>query len=175
MEPLSVATSIMTVAGALYAVSRKFRDYAKTIAYAAKEVKAIAKEISVFSILLRSFRDTYDVLTSQVPQAADLLGVCKKLVAQAKENVREFDTFLEGLNPLIDSRDAGLISKTIARLRWAFQRTDLLLLRSKLESSKSTLNLCMCMIQTKISAEMYVTAKRGEGDQTEVERLRNQL
>lgn len=174
MDPLSVAASILAVAGALYSVSRKLWSCANTIAYAAKEVKAIAKEISVFSILLRSLQNTYDILASQVSQAADLRKICKRLVAQAKENVGEFDTFLEGLKPLQDSSGAGLISKTYARVKWAFQKSDLLLLRSKLESSKSTLNLCMVAIQMRVSVEMYAAARKDGRDEMEVRRLKHQ-
>lgn len=175
MDPLSVAASIIAVAGALYSVSRKLRSCANTIAYAAKEVKAIAKEISLFSILLRSLQNTYVSLASQVSQAADLREICEGLVVQARENVGEFDIFLKGLKPLQDSSDADLISKTYARVKWAFQKTDLLLLRSKLESSKSTLNLCMVTIQARLSVEMLEAAQRDMGDEMKVRRLTRQV
>ena len=166
-----MAASIIAVAGALYSVSRKLRSCANTIAYAAKEVKAIAKEIGVFSILLRSLQNTYSILAYQISQAADLREICKRLVAQAEENVGEFDTFLKGLKPLQDSSGAGLIAKTYARVKWAFQKTDLLLLRSKLESSKSTLNLCVVVIQMRVLAEMYAAAQKDRGDEMEARRL----
>ena len=175
MEPLSVAASIISVAGALYAVSRKLRSYAKTISYAEKEVKAIAKEINLFSILLHSLQYTYDTLTSRVSQSADLLELCERLVAQAKENVGEFKGFLKALNPLHKSRGEGLISRAVARLKWSRQKNDLVLLRAKLESSKSTLNLCMVAIQTRIMTEVYVAAlERGE-DETKTRRLKRQV
>ena len=136
MEPLSVAASIISVAGALYAVSRKLRSYAKTISYAEKEVKAIAKEINLFSILLHSLQYTYDTLRSRVSQSTDLLGLCEQIVALAKENVGELNGFLEALNPLRSSRNEGLISRAVARLKWAYQKSDLVLLRAKIESSK---------------------------------------
>ena len=158
MDPLSVAASIISVAGALYAVSRKLRSYAKTILYAAKEVKAIAKEINLFSILLRSLQYTYDILRSKVEHPADLLELCERLVAQADENVGEFNNFLRALDPLYDSVDRGFISRTLARLKWTYQKSDLFWLRANLESSKSTLNLCMIAIQTRILTETYVAA-----------------
>ena len=175
MDPLSVAASIISVAGALYAVSRKLRSYAKTISYAEKEVKAIAKEVNLFSILLHSLQYTYDTLTSRVSQSADLLKLCEQIVALAKENVEEFKVFLKALNPLRSSRGEGLISRAVARLKWAYQRSDLVLLRARLESSKSTLNLCMVSIQTMIMSEVYVAAlERGE-DETETRRLKHQV
>ena len=175
MDPLSVAASIIAVAGALYSVSRKLRSCANTIAYAAKEVKAIAKEINIFSILLRSLQNTYDGLASKISQAADLREICERLVMQARENVGEFNNFLKGLKPLQNSSGAGLISKTYARVKWAFQKTDLLLLRSKLESSKSTLNLCMVAIQTRISVAKLEAAQTSEGDEMEVREWTHQV
>ena len=175
MDRLSVAASIISVAGALYAVSRKLRSYAKTMSYAAKEVKAVAKEINLFSILLRSLQYTYDTLTSRVSQAADLLKLCERLVAQAKENVGEFKSFLKALDPLHSSRGGGLISRTVARLKWAYQKSDVVLLRSKLESSKSTLSLCMVAIETRIMTEMYVAALNRGGDEREIRRLKRQV
>ena len=176
MDPLSVAASIIAVAGALYSVSRKLRSCANTIAYAAKEVKAIAKEISVFSILLRSLQTTYNILASQVSEAADLRKMCKRVVAQAEENVGEFDTFLKGLKPLQDSNVAGSISKIYTRVKWAFQKKpDLVLLRAKLESSKSTLNLCMVAIQMRVLVEMYAAAQKDGTDEMKARRLIRQV
>ena len=176
MDPLSVAASIIAVAGALYSVSRKLRSCAKTIACAAKEVKAIAMEISAFSILLRSLQTTYNILASQVPEAANLRKICKRLVAQAEENKGEFDDFLKGLKPLQDSSSAGLISKTYARVKWAWEKNDLLLLlRSKLESSKSTLNLCMVAIEMRVLVEIYAAAQKDGGDKMEASRLIRQV
>ena len=175
MDPLSVAASIISVAGALYAVSRKLWSFAKTIYYAAKEVKAIAKEINIFSILLHSLQYTYDILKSRFSHAVDLLELCKRLVVQAKDTAREFKGFLKGLDPLHISKDEGLLSRTIARLKWAYQKSDIVLLRSKLESSKSTLNLCMVTIQTRMVIEMYVTASKHDEDGTETRRLKRQV
>lgn len=175
MDPLSVAASIISVAGALYAVSRKLQSFAKTIYYAAKEVKAIAKEINMFSILLHSLQYTYNILRSRFSHALDLLELCKRLVTQAKDNVREFKSFLKGLDPLHISKDEGWLSRTIARLKWAYRKSDLVLLRSKLESSKSTLNLCMVIIQARVMLEMYVTASKRDEDGTETRRLKRQV
>ena len=175
MDPLSVAASIISVAGALYAVSQKLRFLANTIYYAAKEVRAVAKEINLFSILLHSLQYTYDTLRSRVLHAADLLELCERLVAQARENVGEFKIFLKALRPLYSSKDEGLISRTIARLKWVYQKSDLVLLRSKLESSKSTLNLCMVAIQARTMIEKYVEVSEHEGKGTETKSIRRQV
>ena len=175
MDPLSVGASIISVAGALYSVSRKLRSFAKTIYYAAKEVKSLAKEIDLFSVLLRSLQYTYDTLKSQVSQATDLLRLCKRLVAQANENVEEFRDFIKALKSLRDSKDGGLISRTIARLKWAYRKSDLVLLRAKLESSKATLNLCMNAIQTRIAAEIYAAAQDHGRDEQETKWLKRQV
>ena len=170
-----MAASIVAVADALYSVSRKLRSCAKTIAHAGKEVKAIAKEMSAFSILMRSLRDTLQLLTPLFIQAHSLVTTCENLVRQAEENVEELDRFLEDLEPLRNSKGGSLIAKMIARLRWAFQKTDFLLLRAKLESSKLTLGLCMTAIQTRVAVEQLAAAQRGEKDETEVKKLKRQV
>lgn len=134
MDPLSVAASIIAVAGALYTVSHKLRCCARVLAHAGREVNAVAREMSMFSTLLRSLWATIQRLIPLASEVLDVLKICKDLVRQADENVREFEKFLEDLGPLRDPGNANLIAKAVARLRWLFQRTDLLLLRSKLES-----------------------------------------
>ena len=175
MDPLSVAASIISVAGALYAISRKLRSYAKTISYAAKEVKAIAREINLFSFLLRSLEHTYDTLRSRPSPPADLLELCEGVVALAKGNLGEFKSFLKALDPLYDSIDRGLISKTLARLKWAYRKSDLVSLRANLEYSKSTLTLYMIAIHNSILTEIYVAVLDRGGEETETRRLRRQV
>lgn len=175
MDPLSVSASIIAVATALYSVSRKLRSCAKSIAQAAKEVKAIAQDISAFSILLRSLRNTLDILNPLVSQAAEFWQTCYSLVTQAEDNVREFDNFLEDLEPLRGSRGRNLVTTTVARLRWAFQKSDLLLLRSKLEASKSTLNLFLTAIQTTIAAEQLAAARGNNRNEPEIKGLKTQV
>ena len=175
MDPLSVAASIISVAGALYAVSRKLRSYAKTIYYAAKEVKAIAREVNLFSFLLRSLEHTYDTLRSRASPPADLLELCERVVALAKENLGEFNSFLKDLDPLYDSIGRGLTSKTVARLKWAFRKSDLVWYRANLEYAKATLTLYMIAIHKSILTEIYVAVLDRGGDETETRKLRRQV
>lgn len=88
-----------------------------------------------------------------LPQGFNVVTICHDLVSQAQENVGEFDRFLNGLGPLSHSRDASnVVARTIARLKWAFQRTELMLLRSKLDSSKWTIHLYLTMIHLMVVA-----------------------
>ena len=175
MDPLSVAASIAAVAGALYSVSRKLRSCAKAISQATKEVKAIAKEISAFSILLRSLQNTIAKIESLVTQTAVFWQTCDSLIRQAYENVRDFDKFLKDLETLRDSRGRTLITKTVVRLKWAFRKSDLVLLRSKLETSRSTLGLYMIAIQLSLAAEQLAAPPRDERDEAEIQRLKRQV
>ena len=160
MHPLSVGASIIAVAGALSAVSQKLIAFAKTLAHAAREVTYIAKEMNFFSTLLRALRNILEQVTPLVSQALDPFKTCMDVVEQAEENVGDFDKFLANLEPLRNSKDANLIARTVARLRWAFQKSDLLFLRSKLDSSKSTLNLYITTIHTRIAIEQLRAARQ---------------
>lgn len=176
MEPLSVAASIISVAGAIYAVSQKLRRFAKTLAHAATEVKYIAKEMSTFSTLLRALRNIFQTVTPVVLGALNLSKICDDLVQQAKENVGEFNQFLADLEPLRDSIDANIIAKTMARLRWNSRKTDLVLLRSKLDSSKLTLNLCVTIIHTRVATEeLGASQRRARKDKAEIDDLHGQM
>ena len=148
---------------------------AKTIVAAAKEVNAIAKEISIFSVILRSLPDIHNALTSLVPQAADLRNLCKDIQEQANANVVEFENFLKDLKPLRGSRDAGPISRTTARLIWLFQKNDLVPLRSNLETSKSTLNLYINMIQARIAFANLEAARSSMRPKSEIRSLKRQV
>ena len=101
--------------------------------------------------------------------------MCDDLVEQAEENVQDFDRFLADLEPLRDSIDANFLARTMARLRWNFRKTDLLL-RSKLDSSKSTMILCMTTIHTRHTIEQLEIARRkAERDETEIRDLQSQV
>ena len=148
-----MTASIIAVAGALFTVSQKFIDFAKTLAHAASEIKYIGREIDTFSALLRTLRDIFKHAKPVVYQTLDLFNTCKNLVEQAEENVREFDGFLAGLEPLRDLINVNSITRLIARLRWVSRKNELLMLRSKLDSSKLTLILCMTAIHTRVVVE----------------------
>ncbi len=167
MDPLSVvsvAASIIAVAGALYTVGQKLRSCAATLAHAGREIIALAKEMDVFSTLLRSLQCTIEFFIPRLPGEFDDKKMCNDLVSQAQENVDEFDRFLEDLKPLRHTKDANVFAKTLARLRWAFQKSDLLLLRSKLESSKSTINMYLTSIHLRFIKEEIEATERGERD-----------
>lgn len=108
-------------------------------------------------------------------EVLDVLNIYKDLVHQADENVREFEKFLEDLGPLRDPGNTNLITKAVARLRWLFRRTDLLLLRSKLESSKSTITLYITMIHLRVEIEQLAAAKRQKKDKAQISELRHQV
>lgn len=161
---------------ALSAVSQRFLDFARNVAHAAREVKYIAQEMNNFSTILRTLRDTLQHATDMVLQALSLCQTCQNLADQAEENVKDFDKFLADLEPLRHSMDANLIAKMVARLRWNFRKTDLLLLRSKLDSSKSSLNLCMTTIHMRfVIEELKAVRQRAEINETEIQDLQNQM
>ena len=176
MDPLSVGASIIAVAGALYNVSQKLRSCARTLVHAGKEVKALAKEINIFSTLMRSLRSILERLSSLTPREPKLVNLSEDLVKQAEENVGEFNELLKTLKPLCVPRDGSVIVKTLARLRWAFQKSDLLLLRSKLDSSKVTLTLYLTMIQASFAVEeLAEEKKKRRRDKTKIEDLQCQV
>ena len=171
-----MAASIIAVAGAIYHVSQKLRKFAKTLAHAAREVKYIAREMDIFSSLLRAVRNIFQSIKPEVVKALKLSKVCRNLVKQANENVQEFDKFLSDLEPLRHSIDANLIAKTMARLRWNARKNDILTLRSKLDASKLTLILCMSIIHTRGAVEDLEDAKRKpKKDGAEIENLHEQM
>ena len=172
-----MAASIIAVAGALYKVSQKLRECAKTLAHAAREIGAVAKEMDACSTLFRSLQCTIEQVTPLLPEGFDVAKICEDLVSQALESVGEFRRFLKGLEPLSHSKDVrNVFAKTIARLKWAFQKTDLLMLRAKLDSSKTTINLSLTMIYVTVLAERLAAAEeRGQREGREIERLRYQV
>ena len=160
MDPLSVAASIITVAGALYAVTKTLIKFAKSLAHAAKEVNYIAKEMTGFSTILRALRNILQQVPPEILQGLNLTQTCHDLVRQAKDNVREFNKFLTGLEPLLDSANATLVSRTKARLKWSNQKTVLAMLRAKLDSSKLTLILCVTMIHLRVALGELAAPKK---------------
>lgn len=171
-----MAASIIAVAGALYTVTQTLTNFAKSLAHAAKEIIYIAKEMSAFSTILRALRNIFQHVPPEILQALNLTKTCHDLVRQAKENVSEFNSFLASLEPLRDSVNATLVAKTMARLRWNTQKTVLAMLRSKLDSSKLTLTLCVTMIHTRVALEELVAAKKkAKKDEEEIDDLHDQV
>ena len=177
MDPLSVAASIFGVAVALCEVSQKLRECAKTLAHAAREVVAVAKEMDACSTLFQSLKHTIEQVKPLVQERFDLVKICEDLMSQALESVDEFRRFLKGLEPLSRSKDVRTVfATTIARFKWAFQKTDLLMLRAKLDSSKTTINLSLTMIYGAILTERLAAAEeRGQREGEEIGMLRYQV
>ena len=172
-----MAASIFGVAVALCEVSQKLREYAKTLAHAAREVIAVAKEMDAYSTLFHSLKYTIEQVTPLLQERFNLVKVCEDLMIQALESVEEFRRFLKGLEPLSHSKDVrNVFAKTIARLKWAFQKTDLLMLRARLDSSKTTINLSLTMIYGAILTERLAAAEeRGQREGEEIGMLRYQV
>ena len=177
MDPLSVPASIIAVAVALYKVSQKLRECAKTLAHAAREIVAVAKEMDACSTLFRSLHYTIKQVKPLLPVGFDVVKICEDLVSQALESVGGFRRFLKGLGPLSHSKaERNVFAKTIARLKWAFQKTDLLMLRAKLDSSKTTIHLCLTMIYLTVKARKLAAAEEtGQREGRKIEKLRYQV
>lgn len=89
MDPLSVAASIFGVAVALCEVSQKLRECAKTLAHAARDVVAVAKEMDACSTLFQSLKYTIEQVTPLLQERFDLVKICEDLMSPALESSQQ--------------------------------------------------------------------------------------
>lgn len=136
----SIIASVIGVAGAGFRLSLILNAVGHEMATADLEIQKIAKEISLFSLMLKQVGRTMEMAESLVSQSA--LDAAKEITAQSQTVFNEVKEMVE----MSQKRDenGNLRSITIAqRVRWCFKKQRVRYLLGQLESLKLSLSIML--------------------------------
>ncbi|KAF2466714.1 uncharacterized protein BDR25DRAFT_345319 [Lindgomyces ingoldianus] len=150
MSGLEVVASIAGVAGAAIKLSVTLNDVADDLGSAGRDVRYISNEMASFSQVLRlvhsSLEDSQKVAGSTVIRSA--LETLPQLLEQCGLVYLEANGLMTSLKPST-GRDSSL--PFMKRVRFIFQKSRINVLRSLLDSSKSTLNLLLVTLNIEMA------------------------
>ena len=135
-----IIASVIGVAGAGFRLSLILNAVGHEMATADLEIQKIAKEISLFSLILKQVGRTMEAAESLVSQSA--LDSAKEITFQSQTIFNEVKEMVE----MSQQRDANgnLQSITIAqRVRWCFKKQRVRYLLGQLESLKLSLSIML--------------------------------
>lgn len=136
----SIIASVIGVAGAGFRLSLILNAVGVEMATADLEIQKIAKEISLFSLMLKQVGLTMEAAESVVSQSA--LDTAKEITSQSQTIFNEVKEMVE----MSQKRDANgnLRSITIAqRVKWCFKKQRVQYLLGQLESLKLSLSIML--------------------------------
>lgn len=142
MAEVGLVASILGIAGAGAKLSIGLYEVASAIGDTGREVRAIAKELTGFSSVLRHFASVIRSNPNPPDQARRL---AEDLIASCDNTLDESKALLDVLKPLIER--CGRKRKQVGlRIRWLFQKSKFVMHQGSLESLKSTLNLLVTVL-----------------------------
>ena len=151
-----VIASVIGVAGAGFRLSLVLNAVGVEIATADLEIHKIAKEISLFSLMLKQVGLTMEATESIASLGA--LDTAKEITSQSQTVFNEVKDMVE----MSQKRDSNghLRSITIAqRVRWCFKKQRVQYLLGQLESLKLSLSIMLQVLQLGkvVAASRYIS------------------
>ncbi|KAF2728449.1 hypothetical protein EJ04DRAFT_99341 [Polyplosphaeria fusca] len=152
MSGLEVVAGIAGVASVAIKISVTMNEFADELGSAGRDVRYISNEMACFSQVLRlvhsSLEDSAKVVGSSVVQAA--LTTLPQLIEQCGMVYDEANGLMVSLRPL--GKEATSLP-FMKRIRFIFQKSRIDVLRSLLDSSKSTLNLLLVTLNIEMAKQ----------------------
>ncbi|KAH7095087.1 hypothetical protein FB567DRAFT_511732 [Paraphoma chrysanthemicola] len=163
MSGLEIVASIAGVAAAAIKVSVAMNDLAEELGSAGKDVRYIGNDMAGFSQVLRlvqsSLEESINTAGSRVIQS--VFDTLPQLIEQCSTVYDEANGLMVAINP----KDSSL--SVFKKMKFVFYRGRITILRSLLDSSKSTLNLLLVTLNIEM-------AKSKMPDKALMEQLQNE-
>ncbi|KAH7085439.1 hypothetical protein BKA63DRAFT_499616 [Paraphoma chrysanthemicola] len=163
MSGLEIVASIAGVAAAAIKVSVTMNDLAEELGSAGKDVRYIGNDMAGFSQVLRlvqsSLEESINTAGSRVIQS--VFDTLPQLIEQCSTVYDEANSLMVAINP----KDSSL--SVFKKMKFVFYRGRITILRSLLDSSKSTLNLLLVTLNIEM-------AKSKMPDKALMEQLQNE-
>ncbi|KAF2800816.1 hypothetical protein K505DRAFT_412719 [Melanomma pulvis-pyrius CBS 109.77] len=154
MSGLEIVASIAGVATAAIKISVSMNDVADELGSAGRDVRYISNEMACFSQVLRlvhsSLEDGTKVIGSSIVQS--VLDTLPQLIEQCSMVYEEANGLMVSLKP--STTQSLSLSDSLPffkRVRFIFQKSRIGVLRSLLDSSKSTLNLLLVTLNIEMA------------------------
>lgn len=133
MAEVGLVASVLQLAGFGLKLSISLYSFAETVSSADKDVKHIAKDVSLTSAVLNELGENLKKDKRNGIASDNAIKTAREVVHECSEVFREIDTALE--------KDS--VKFSLAKFKWPFQLRRMELLRTNLERLKSTLILML--------------------------------
>ena len=137
MAEIGIVASVIQLAGAGFKLSVGLYAFAETVSSADKDIKHIAKEVSLTSAVLNELGDS-------LRDDSQKSIISDNAIRTAGDIVRECSTIFSDINIALEKgAGKGTGKFSLGKLKWPFLQPKMDLLRSNLERLKSTLILML--------------------------------
>jgi Ras association (RalGDS/AF-6) domain len=142
MAEIGLIASIIGVATTGAKLSLILYQFADAVGSAARDVRIVASEISLFCSVLRQLDSTLQKAKA-ARYSLTALAAAEAIMAECQRVFREIQDLVNGLKRESVSTPEELVIAWTARVKWVFQRSKVLIYRRTLESMKATLLLML--------------------------------
>lgn len=135
---------MLQVAGAGFRLSLLLNAIGEELATADRDIQKIAKEISLFSLMLKQVGQTLQEAESVASQAA--LDTANEIAAQSQTVFHEVNEMME-MSQQIDGNGHLQSIKIAQRVKWCFKKQRVQYLLGQLETLKLSLAIMLQILQ----------------------------
>lgn len=145
MEPLSVAASVLEVAGAGLKLATTLYTFAETVFHADKELKNVARDLSLTSSVIKELGTVLEQDQASRICSQNAIQTAKDTIQGCQDVSREIDAAMQ--RSLRSENKSKPSVPFLRRLIWPLKERRMELIRSNLEKLKSTLMLMLQVLQ----------------------------
>ncbi|PMD62026.1 uncharacterized protein K444DRAFT_485157, partial [Hyaloscypha bicolor E] len=144
MAELGAIASIVGIAAAGAQLSMALFEFGSTVGSARSEVNQIAIEISQFSPVLKQLHSTLTKAKAR-RYSISAIATTQEILKRCQEIFREIEDIVQPLQKSAGKSKEPPVD-VVARVKWTFKRSKVQVLQKTLESSKSTLQLMLLVL-----------------------------
>lgn len=156
MDPLSIAGSVLAIAGAGIKLSLSLYDFAQALGSAGKDIQLIANELGLFGQTLRLVHNSLDEVFKtfggrQSRILIEAAEIVPGLTKQSEAVVKEARELMESIRRDRDETSwTARLRKPFGKVRWLFQKSRADVVQKLVLSLKGT----VCCLLSVISVEV---------------------
>ena len=160
MAEIGLAASVIQIASTGLKLSTTLYSFAETVSTADKSITHIAKDVSLTSAILSELGSKLELDKASGIASENAIATAQEIILECSKIFKEIEVALGKSIGNEAARKANTgkyrIGKhVLERLRWPFLQPKMELLRSNLESLKSTLILMLQVLSYAIKAQRY--------------------
>jgi hypothetical protein len=156
MAEISLIASILQIAGSGLKLSISLYAFAETVSGADKEIKHIAKDVSLTSAVLKELGTSLADDKQGMVASDNAIKTALEVVAKCSEVFHDIETTLQKGTTKAGGDKHGIGRLHLEKFKWPFLQPKMELLRSNLESLKSTLTLMLNVLSYAHKVKWYL-------------------
>jgi hypothetical protein len=158
-DPLSIAASVVGVAGAGVKLSTILFRYAETFPHAERSIREIARDLSIISSTITQLGILLGQEIGTHPQKGSVLAAADETVTECHQVFTDMHKLLIGCLDARDESKEGSVMAMFKRLKYPMVETRLNIMHLRLEGLKTTLTLVLSLVSYATKYEGKVTRR----------------